>query len=55
MTLMLQQALDRSCIECCSENIYNMNKLKLSKIMIVFKYVMIKLKYYDYNMPHTIF
>ena len=29
--------------------------LGLSKIMIVFIYVVIKLNYYDYNTPHTIF
>ena len=29
--------------------------LGLSEIMIVFKYVMIKLNYYDYNTPLTVF
>jgi hypothetical protein len=29
--------------------------LGLSKMMIVFKYVMIKLNYYDYNTPRGVF
>jgi len=31
------------------------HSLGLSKIMIVIKYVVIKLNYYDYIMPHSVF